>query len=104
MTEPFSSGRQRRSFTGPSGQIREKYTALWPEPVILATLGSRDSFSRTPTSAWAGEHTKHAIRSARAGRLARSVRERRPLADVKNLFDGASKRTDAVLLHWTQTP
>jgi hypothetical protein len=70
--------------------------------VILATLVSRDSFSRTPTSAWTGEHTKHAITSARAGRLARSVRVKRPLVDVKNLFDGVSKRTDAVLLYWTQ--
>src|ERR1700690_3174296 len=51
MTEPSSPGRQRRSLTGDSGQIREKYTAVWPEPVMRATLTSSVSFRTTPTSA-----------------------------------------------------
>src|SRR5258708_3215244 len=66
MTEPCSPGRQSRSFTGVSGQMREKYTALWPEPVMRATLVSSDSLRRTPTSARAGEHARQARRMARA--------------------------------------
>src|SRR6266852_2436180 len=66
MTEPCSPGRQSRSFTGVSGQMREKYTALWPEPVMRATLVSSDSLSRTPTSARAWEHARQASRMARA--------------------------------------
>src|ERR1700722_7281873 len=103
MTEPFSPTVQRRSFTGPSGQTREKKTELWPEPVILATLESSDSLSTTPTSPRAGEHTKdeNRIRSATEGRPARKVRASRLLADAKKSNDSASKRTNAALLRWT---
>src|SRR5580693_3887629 len=69
MTEPRSSGRQRRSFTGDSGQMREKYTALWPEPEILAKLVSKDSLRRTPTSALAGEGAKQKQRSTRTATI-----------------------------------
>src|SRR5580704_11162160 len=51
MMEPCSPGPHRRSFTGESGQMRDRYTALWPEPVMRATLVSSDSLRTMPTSA-----------------------------------------------------
>src|SRR5437016_1917887 len=40
--------------------MREKYTALCPEPVMRATLVSSDSLRTTPTSPKAREHARHA--------------------------------------------
>src|SRR5262245_56213731 len=51
MTEPSSPGRQRRSFTGDSGQMREKKMALWPALLMRSKSSSRDSLRMTPTSA-----------------------------------------------------
>src|ERR1700685_3815392 len=65
MTEPCSSARQRRSLTGDSGQIRERYTAVCPEPVILAMLVSSDSLRTTPTSPCAREEARPARTNAR---------------------------------------
>jgi hypothetical protein len=38
--------------------MREKYTALWPVPVILSTLVFNDSLSTTPTLALAPGQAK----------------------------------------------
>src|SRR5262250_3414456 len=51
MTEPSSPGRQSRSFTGDSGQMREKKMALWPVLLMRSKSSSRDSLRMTPTSA-----------------------------------------------------
>jgi hypothetical protein len=45
--------------------MREKYTALWPVPVILSTLLFRDSLSTTPTLALARGHAKQTRAIAR---------------------------------------
>src|ERR1700690_863509 len=66
MTEPCSPGAHSRSFTGESGQMRDRYTALWPEPVIRATLVSSDSLRTIPTSARAGPEQKREPESSRA--------------------------------------
>src|SRR5713226_3050675 len=84
MTEPCSPGWHRRSSTGVSGQIRDRYTALCPEPVILATLVSNDSERTTPTSPYAREQIRHAKRHARANenRAAASRRSNQTLNDA----------------------
>src|SRR5258708_29863268 len=70
ITEPCSLGPHKRSFTGESGQIREKYTALCPVPVILSRLLSNDSLSTTPTSPLARGQTKPASKRARTQEIA----------------------------------
>src|ERR1700739_1609355 len=91
MCEPCSPGRHNRSFTGVSGQMREKYTALWPEPVMRATLVSSDSLRRTPTSARAGEHARQASRMASAmAQRVPAVRNRSEAASVKSVGLAAS--------------
>src|SRR5882757_4082030 len=51
MTEPGSPGWQRRSLVGVLAQMREKYTAVWPVPVMRSMLSPRDSLRMMPTSA-----------------------------------------------------
>ena len=58
--------------------------ALWPEPVIRARLVSRDSLSRTPTSARAGT----ALRLLRSSANTATKRTRVPLRPVS----GPAKR------------
>src|SRR5215472_1105969 len=64
MTEPSSPGWQSRSFTGEAGQIRDRYTALCPEPVMRATLVSSESLRTMPTSPDAREHAHKSARAA----------------------------------------
>jgi hypothetical protein len=54
--------------------MREKYTALCPEPVIRATLVSSDSLSTTPTSPWAREE----VRQIRTKASKKSDENKRP--------------------------
>src|SRR5262249_16596567 len=91
MTEPSSSGRQSRSFTGDSGQMREKKMALWPVLLMRSKSSSRDSLRMKPTSAEAGGTATSSSRKANGN-------ANTSLSDSQQLVDTAPRsRLNAVV-------